>query len=125
MNSKDMMTSQYQFNAHVMTSYDVDDVTCGYPGNTGTGVRRKTLPRCNTTKMLDIRNKYKILRSGVGARSCSVTDCEEEDEELGRTRCMSLPLDSSGDGDTLQVSHPGYAHVRRNSFDPYSTFYGV
>ncbi|XP_063684767.1 BCL-6 corepressor-like isoform X2 [Bolinopsis microptera] len=84
-------------------------------------LRRKTLPRCNTTKMLDIRNKYKILRSGVGARSCSVTDdhCEDQDEDLGRTRCMSLPLDSSGDGDTLQVNHPGYAHVRRNSFDPY------
>ncbi|KAL5268777.1 hypothetical protein ACHWQZ_G002584 [Mnemiopsis leidyi] len=90
------------------------------------GTRRKTLPRCNSTKMLDIRNKYKILRSGEGIRSTSALEehhhgDEEGDEEVmsARARCLSLPGGYAGyaGGDGSYLGSPKY--VRQSSFDPY------
>ena len=111
----------------VMTSRDGDDVT-RYQGN-DTGLRRKTLPKCSTTKMVDIRNKYKILRSGEGVRSGSVSEdfMVEDDEEMlmmhGVARALSLPTGRAGSGDGEYNLSPGFSHyVRRSSFDPYSMY---
>lgn len=136
MNGKDATTLRWQVDG----GDDDDDVTrchgnetpC-YHGNdsryhgydTG-GTRRKTLPRCNPTKMLDIRNKYKILRSGEGVRSASASEehhlGDDEDEEVmsARARCLSLPGGYAGFADGGYLGSP--KHVRQSSFDPYSTF---
>ena len=108
-----------------------NDTPC-YHGYDAGGTRRKTLPRCNSTKMLDIRNKYKILRSGEGIRSASALEehhhgDEEGDEEVmsARARCLSLPGGYAGyaGGDSSYLGSPKY--VRQSSFDPYSTLCNV